>query len=74
MSKWQITRVDQRWAMSRVETGGIASRPLNIFEKFRYYFRMRRHDRLYPNWKQSTPYKQEPMYKLIAEENERTKI
>ena len=51
---WQLTRINQRWAVSR-ETyfphNAIEYRELNWFEKIKYYFKMRQHDKMYPNWK-----------------------
>ncbi len=49
--RWQLSRVDCQWSMTRVTTGGIAIRNLNFIEKVWYFMRMRRHDILYPNWK-----------------------
>jgi hypothetical protein len=52
-----ITRVDNKWVMSWIEPDGIAFRDLNILERIRYYFRIKRHNTLYPNWKETSPYR-----------------
>lgn len=36
--KWQLTRINQDYQMTRVEGLEIACRKLNLFEKIRYYF------------------------------------
>ena len=59
--KWQLSRIDSRWAMSRVKETGIAVRDLCWLEKIWYFFRMRRHDMIYPNWKKMCDWARKPI-------------
>ncbi len=53
--KWHLSRIDYGWSMTRVTSGGIFIRDLYLVERVWYFFRMRKHDRMYPNWKIKCP-------------------